>query len=596
MPNTTNVSNHPQAHDDAFNATASGTFTFDVMANDLGGAGKHLYSLNQSNPVAVATSGTSAMGAQVSIVDGQVVYSANNAAISALAAGETVVDTFTYTIQMGNNGALSVATVSVTLTGLNDAPVVIGAVSGLAVEDGPAVTLNALANASDVDHGTVLQVASLPTTLPPGVSYDPASHSFTLDPSNTAYQSLAQGETTTVTVAYAVSDGITTTPDSVTWTVAGTNDAPVVSAAVTGAATEGGASVTLNALANATDVDHGAVLSVVNAPVSLPAGVSYDAATHSFSLDPTNGAYDHLAAGATQTVSVAYAVTDGIATTPASASWTITGTNDAASTSGLASGAVHEDGVLTASGVLSVTDPDDGEAHFQAPSSDALHGTYGTFTFTDGAWTYALNNGAANVQALNTGQTVHDTLVVTSADGTATQTIDVTIAGQNEPQLVQLLSNNSFEDGSISSTQIPGWTNLGGTFLEVVDRTFLGIGGDGHLLDTQGTPGGITIAQTIDVATGDHATLSFSLAAELTGSGLHPGSTLSFTWDGVVVKTITEDDFRDANGNMQWNTLKTFTVDVVGQAGADTLSIHDSGTALVGYALDWVKVQEWIVT
>ena len=73
---------------------------------------------------------------------------------------------------------------------------------------------------------------------------------------------------------------------------------------MSGNATEGGSSVALNALANASDVDDGAVLSVVNvpAPASLPAGVSDDALTHSFTLDPTNGAYDHLAAGATATV------------------------------------------------------------------------------------------------------------------------------------------------------------------------------------------------------------------------------------------------------------------------------------------------------
>lgn len=304
-------------------------------------------------------------------------------------------------------------------------------------------------------------------------------------------------------------------------------------------------------------------------------------------------AFDFLAQG--QTLTVTYNVTaddghGGTSTQPAT--FTVTGTNDAASLSGTASGTVHEDGVLNVSGVVNVADPDSGQAHFLAPTAAALHGTYGDFTFNDGAWTYALNNGAANVQALANNQVVHDTLTVTSQDGTATQLIDVAIVG--EEHLAQLLANNSFEGGSISSTQIPGWTNQGGTFLEVVGNTFLGIGGDGHLLDTQGTPGGITIAQSVDVITGDHATLSFSVAAELLSDGRHPGSTLSFTWDGVVVKSVTEADFIDANGNMQWNTLKTFTVDVVGQAGADTLSIHDSGTGNVGFALDGVRVDGWV--
>jgi VCBS repeat-containing protein len=257
---------------------------------------------------------------------------------------------------------------------------------------------------------------------------------------------------------------------------------------------------------------------------------------------------------------------------------------------------VQEDGALTAGGTLALADPDAGESHFQTLSDAALHGTYGVFTFDDGQWGYTLDNDAANVQALAGGQTVHDTLTVTSQDGTAAQTIDVAIGGQNEPQFLQLLQNNSFEDGNIDSFTIPGWTNQGGTFMEIAGQGFQGIAGsDGHMLDTQGTPGGITIAQTIDVPTGEHATLSFNVAAELDGVGRHPNSTLTFTWDGQVVASIKESDFIDSNGQMHWDQLKTFSFDVVGHAGGDTLTIHDSGTGLVGYALDWVKVEAWVV-
>src|SRR5919202_1340706 len=104
-----------------------------------------------------------------------------------------------------------------TLTGTNDAPVVIGAVTGTATEDGAKSTLNALANASDVDDNTTLSVVNVPATLPAGVSYDAATHSFTLDPSGAAYQHLAVGQTTTVTVSYGVSDGTATTAASVSW-------------------------------------------------------------------------------------------------------------------------------------------------------------------------------------------------------------------------------------------------------------------------------------------------------------------------------------------------------------------------------------------
>ncbi|WP_034475821.1 VCBS domain-containing protein, partial [Afipia sp. OHSU_I-uncloned] len=186
------------------------------------------------------------------------------------------------------------------------------------------------------DDGATLSVVNVPGvdvpgSLPAGVTYDAVNHTFTLDPNNAAYQHLAEGATTTVTVNYGVSDGIVTTPTpaSVSWTITGTNDAPVVSGVVSDpSAVEDGSTRTLDALANASDVDDGATLSVVNVPGvdvpgSLPAGVTYDAVNHTFTLDPNNAAYQHLAEGATTTVTVNYGVSDGIVTTPtpASVSW-----------------------------------------------------------------------------------------------------------------------------------------------------------------------------------------------------------------------------------------------------------------------------------
>ena len=88
-------------------------------------------------------------------------------------------------------------------------------------EDGAAVKLDALANASDVDTGSVLSVVGVPAQLPAGVTYDAQTHSFSLNPADAAYQSLAAGQTTTVTVSYGVSDGTVTIGASVGWTVTG---------------------------------------------------------------------------------------------------------------------------------------------------------------------------------------------------------------------------------------------------------------------------------------------------------------------------------------------------------------------------------------
>jgi VCBS repeat-containing protein len=138
----------------------------------------------------------------------------------------------TLTLTVNDNGAAgaggalsSIDTAIITITAVNDAPVVSGSVTGAATEDGSAVTLGALANASDPDT-PVLAIVNI-GALPAGVTYDGAAKTFTLDPTHAAYQSLAQGQQTTVTVGYAISDGVAPpAAASVSWTVIGTNDAP----------------------------------------------------------------------------------------------------------------------------------------------------------------------------------------------------------------------------------------------------------------------------------------------------------------------------------------------------------------------------------
>jgi VCBS repeat-containing protein len=164
--------------------------------------------------------------------DGTWSYVASSAH-NAFKAGQVYTDTFEVMSADGTK-----ATVTVKLTGTNDAPVVSGVVTGAATEDGTGVTLDALKNASDADAGAVLAVVDV-STLPPGVTYDAATHSFTLDPAHSAYQSLAEGKTQTVKVEYNVSDGTTSTAAFVSWTVTGANDAPTGGVSVAGTPTQG---------------------------------------------------------------------------------------------------------------------------------------------------------------------------------------------------------------------------------------------------------------------------------------------------------------------------------------------------------------------
>ncbi|WP_197421423.1 VCBS domain-containing protein [Devosia sp. Root105] len=160
--------------------------------------------------------------------------------------------------------------------------------------------------------------------------------------------------------------------------------------------------------------------------------VGYDASTlSSAALAQIQG----LGAGQYFTDTFTYAIRMANGTLSwATAQIKIAGTNDAATISGTSTGSTVEDtdGQLHAEGTLSVTDLDAGQNVFQAPPPASLNGTYGTFTFDalTGQWTYDLDHDKAN--HLYGGEEVHDTLVVTSFDGTASRTIDVTVTGTND--------------------------------------------------------------------------------------------------------------------------------------------------------------------
>lgn len=145
----------------------------------------------------------------------------------------------------------------------------------------------------------------------------------------------------------------------------------------------------------------------------------------------------HLPAGVERTDSFDYTVREPAgATASATIMVTVTGVNDPALISGASTGTVTEDDPnnLQASGVLNVSDLDEGESQFQPVDPAVLQGDFGAFAFDPqtGEWSYTLDNGAEAVQALTEGEQVTDLLSVASLDGTATETIAVTIEGAGQ--------------------------------------------------------------------------------------------------------------------------------------------------------------------
>jgi VCBS repeat-containing protein len=411
------IDNAPQAKDDVAAARENVALTIDVMGNDLGGNGKSLYSLNQGNPTVAAASGVTRAGAQVNMTDGKVVYVANSATANALGAGQTLTDTFTYTIQMGKNGTLSVATVTVTLTGTNDGPVAVADVASAG--ENQRILIDVLANDTDIDAGAVKSLVSV--TAPKGsaavvdgkVAFDPGA----------AFERLALGQTERVTLTYVMKDehGATST-STVLVTVTGTNDGPVAVADL--AAAGENQAVMIDVLANDTDIDAGAVKTLVS--VTAPKG-SAAVVDGKVAFDP-GAAFDGLAQGQTEQVTLIYIMQDEHgATSTSTVLVTVTGTNDGpVAVADLA--VAGENRVVMIDVLVNDTDIDAGAVK----SLVSVTAPKGSAAVVGGK--VAFDPGAA-FEGLAQGQTEQVTLTYVMQDehgASSTSTVLVTVTGTND--------------------------------------------------------------------------------------------------------------------------------------------------------------------
>jgi VCBS repeat-containing protein len=216
----------------------------------------------------------------------------------------------------------------------------------IADPDDPAVNPNSPFN--DVPHPYVAgsgKVASAtgPAYTPAGlnltalVNVDPATGTVSYNPESFAF--LKAGDKVVVTIAFDANSGPDTVHQTLTLTIDGVNDAPTVSAAVTGGGAEGAGVTTVNLLNFASDADSGAVLHVKNlvwtdTGSGFPAGVTLSADGNSLLVDTSNVAYDHLAQGASFAAHFSYDVVDeNGALVHQIATVNIAGSNDAPRTS-----------------------------------------------------------------------------------------------------------------------------------------------------------------------------------------------------------------------------------------------------------------------
>ncbi|MCP3390548.1 VCBS domain-containing protein [Bradyrhizobium sp. CCGB12] len=354
-------------------------------------------------------------------------------------AGQTYTDTFSV---VSSDGTAS--SVTINILGSNDAASISGTSTGSVTEAGGlnnalAETPTATGTLTDTD---VDNPANTFTAVNAGTASDHHYGTFavtsagvwtyTLDNNNAAVQALNAGGTLTDTFTVTTIDG---TPQVVTITINGTDDAAVISA------------VTKNLIETNSPLSTGGTLTIQDpdSPQSFvaQAGTSGQYGTFTLATDGTwsyvaSSAHDEFVGGHTYTDSFSVASSDG---TTSSVTINILGTDDPATMSGTATGSVIEAGGVnnalagtpTATGTLTLFDPDTSSVTFVAVAAPtASTGGYGTYTVTSaGGWTYTLDNNNSTVQALAAGATMTDTFSVRGNDGSA-QVVTITITGAND--------------------------------------------------------------------------------------------------------------------------------------------------------------------
>jgi VCBS repeat-containing protein len=541
---------------------ANGT-TSDTMVEPAPGSAANAVSITANN------------GGSVTIrTDGSYEYDPNGQ-FESLAVGESALDTFDYTVTDGNGGS-DTATVTITITGENDAPDAVDDNVGFTEDDGSSL-LDLVGNDTDPDTSDTLSVGGIDTTGTSGsvslvngtVSYDP----------NGQFENLAVGETAIDTFSYTVTDGnggVDTATVNVT--ITGVNDTPTAVNDDFAFGEDDGASV-LAVVGNDTDPD-GDTLTVGGIDTTGTVG-SVSLSSGTVSYDP-NGQFENLAVGETAIDTFTYTVTDGNGgTDTATVNVTITGVNDAPAAVDDNATFGEDDGASILAVVGNDTDPDGDTLTVGAIDTT---GTVGTVSLSGGTVSYDPNGQFEN---LAVGDTAIDTCTYTVTDGnggTDTATVNVTITGVNDvPTAVDDNATFGEDDGASILAVVGNDTDPDGDTLTV------------GAIDTTGTTGSVSLSggtvsydpngQFESLAVGETAIDTFTYTVT-DGNGGTDTATVNVTITGVNdVPTAVDDNatFGEGDGasvlavvgndtDPDGDTLTVGAIDTTGTTGSVSLS------------------------
>jgi VCBS repeat-containing protein len=358
-----------------------------------------------------------------------------NTTVQALNGGETLTDSFTVATIDGTTQV-----VRITITGSNDAAVISGTATGSVIEaggvanalTGTPTAIGLLTDADPDNTSNTFTAVTSPTASAGGFGTFTVTASgawnYTLDNSNSTVQGLNVGGTLTDTFIVTTIDG---TPQLVTITINGTNDAAIVFGTTTGSVIEAGGSspgtpIATGALAD-TDVDNPAnTFTAVTSPAASDGGYGTftmtAAGVWTYTLDNNNFVVDALNVGDTLTDSFTITSIDG---TPQEVTITIHGSSDAD----------PNDFDYLAAGSAVVSDP------------PFVYGTPGSDTVAGGGDVTQIVYGGAGADTLN-GTGVNDIIYGGSGNDT--------IKGNNGDDVIYGGSGNDTINGSNGNDKIIG--------------------------------------------------------------------------------------------------------------------------------------------
>lgn len=554
---------------------------------------------------------------------------AHRAIVESLAEGETLTQTYRVTLRddaAGNAKSIE-QIITITITGTNDAPTVTGTAEA-SLTDGETLLASGSLTVADTDLTdtvdiSISDVTHDAATLPAGLTTAALLAMLQLGPDDALAETLEDiaadgtgstfgwtfsaptdafawlGEGASLTLTYtlkAVDSAGDSVTHPVTVTITGSNDAPVITLGLdqtaSAALVETDAGLAASGSFSVSDIDAGDSLELsisLNSATGATGGLSEDALSAmmtaaladgqaEWTFDSADTAFDHLTDGETLTLVYEFTLADASgATDTQKVTITITGTNDTATITGDVSGEVTEDTGLSTSGKLSITDADTGESLFVAlPESARGDAGYGHFTMDEqGNWTYALDPGSVVVQALPAGETLTDTIAVTSLDGGTTQVITVTITGTNDGATIGGTSAGSIaEDATAPLSGILTITDIDtgeAVFTPIAEGTE-GDGGYGSFaLAEDGT-------WTYEIDNSLAAVQALGLGETLTDNLTVTSADGSATVTLTVTITGTDDAPEITVGTAETGEGSVYLVDdsglLTGPAGPDTLRLH----------------------